>query len=70
MTKQCIQKLWIEPGCITCGVCEFVAPAIFEVSDVSHIKPSAPVLEHQNAIKEAIELCPVNVIHCTESEIL
>ena len=70
MTKRCIQKIWIEPGCITCGACEFVAPEIFEVSDVSRIKQSAPVADHQTAIKEAIELCPVNVIQYEEADIV
>ena len=33
-----MKKLWIDPGCITCGMCEFIAPKVFEVTDVSHIK--------------------------------
>lgn len=62
MSKSCIKKVWIDPGCITCGTCEFIAPEIFEVSDICHIKKEAQVAEHEEKIKDAASNCPVNVI--------
>lgn len=60
--KNCVKKVTITPGCITCGLCEFIAPAVFEVTDVSHVKPDADLAQHTSAISEAAALCPVNVI--------
>lgn len=57
-----VKKVWIEPGCITCGACEFVAPEVFEVTDVSHIKPNANIEKNSELIEIAAQACPVNVI--------
>jgi ferredoxin len=57
-----VKKVAIEPGCITCGLCEFLAPEVFQVTDVSHVKLDAPVREQSSSIKEAAERCPVQVI--------
>lgn len=61
-----MKKVWIDPGCITCGVCEFIAPEIFEVTDISHIKKCAPIQEQSEEIKAAAQACPVNVIKYDE----
>lgn len=61
-----MKKVWIEPGCITCGLCEFLAPKVFEVTDVSHVKPEAPIQEQEAEIKEAAVNCPVSVIKFKE----
>jgi ferredoxin len=57
-----MKKVWIEPGCITCGACEFVAPEVFEVTDMSHVKEQVDLETHSNAIELAAQSCPVNVI--------
>ncbi len=57
-----MKKVSIEPGCITCGLCEFIAPDIFQVTDISHVKEDAPFNLHLDAIKEAAVRCPVQVI--------
>lgn len=57
-----MKKLRIEPGCITCGLCEFVAPEVFEVTDISYVKPNADILKNNDAIEEAVRGCPVAVI--------
>ncbi len=57
-----MKKVWIKPGCITCGSCEFIAPEIFEVTDASHVKPNAPLHNNSELIKEAARKCPVQVI--------
>ncbi len=61
-----MKKLSIEPGCTTCGLCEFIAPEIFEVTDISHIKKNAPIEQHVEAIEQAVRSCPVNVIKFEE----
>ena len=62
MTKPCIKKVWIDPGCITCGTCEFIAPEIFEISDICQVKKDAQVATNEEKIKDAAANCPVNVI--------
>lgn len=61
-----MKKVWIEPGCITCGACEFIAPEVFEVTDISHIKPGANIENNKELIKAAALACPVNVIKYSE----
>ena len=63
-----MKKLWIDPGCITCGLCEFVAPEVFEVTDISHIKKNVKASDHSDAIEEAKEGCPVKVIRYEEKK--
>lgn len=54
--------MYIEPGCISCGTCEAVCPAVFKVTDVSHVQEGANIKEHASLIEEAAEICPVSVI--------
>ena len=63
-----MKKVWIEPGCTTCGTCEFVAPEIFEVTDICHVRAQALALSERNKekIKQAAQACPVSVIHYEE----
>lgn len=64
-----IKNVIIKPGCITCGLCAFVAPEVFEVTDISHVKEGVDTILFQAAIKEAIEQCPVQVIVCENNEV-
>lgn len=57
-----MKKTWIEPGCITCGRCEFIAPEVFEVLDIARVKKDIDLKKYENLIKEAAKNCPVNVI--------
>jgi ferredoxin len=61
-----INKVWIEDGCISCGLCEEVAEDIFEVDEVSEVKDGADFGSHEDEIKEAAEGCPVEVIQYEE----
>jgi ferredoxin len=61
-----MKKVIIEPGCITCGLCEFIAPDVFSVTDVSRVKPSIDYEQHAQSIEQAVQLCPVRVITCKE----
>lgn len=67
--KKTIKQVTIQPGCITCGLCEFIAPEVFEVTDISHVKNKVVFQEHASAIRQAEEECPVQVIICEESEV-
>lgn len=57
-----MKKVFVQPGCITCGVCEFIAPDIFQVTDISHVRSNAPLKDQSEQIKQAAIACPVQVI--------
>jgi ferredoxin len=62
-----MKKVFIEPGCISCGTCEFIAPEVFEVTDVSRVKEGMESGgDHAERIKLAALQCPVNVIKYRE----
>lgn len=57
-----MKKVTIEPGCTSCGLCEFIAPQVFQVTDVSRVLPDAPIANCAQQIKQAAQGCPVQVI--------
>ena len=63
-----IKRVWIEEGCISCGMSEDNCPEVFKVKDVG-----ATVIEGANysgleeKIKYAAESCPAEVIKYEES---
>ena len=61
-----IAKVWIEEGCISCKVCEDLAPKVFVVDgdDTCVIRPDAAAHFESlhDDIEEAAEDCPVEVI--------
>jgi ferredoxin len=57
-----MKKVNIQPGCITCGLCEFLAPKVFEVTDVSRVKNDADYADSEKEILQAVKECPVQVI--------
>jgi len=61
-----IKNVTIKPGCISCGLCAFVAPELFEVTDVSRLKEGADPSQHKEKLKQAAEQCPVRVIAYAE----
>ena len=62
-----MKKVWITPGCTTCGTCEFVAPEVFEVLDIAYVKENADVAKNEKEIENAVKLCPVSVIKYGEN---
>ena len=66
-----IKRVWIEEGCISCGMSEMNCPEVFKVDDE---QDSSTVIEgvdyslYEAAIKEAAEGCPVEVIKYEESQ--
>ncbi|KKP36179.1 MAG: 4Fe-4S binding domain protein [candidate division TM6 bacterium GW2011_GWF2_32_72] len=59
-------KVKIEPGCIGCGACQFFAPDVFEVDNVSKVKENADLEKNSEQIKKAVNACPVGVIKYEE----
>ena len=60
--KKNLLKPVIEPGCIACGSCEFIAPEVFKVTDKSRVNQDADFAKNEQLIKEAVAACPVRVI--------
>jgi len=61
-----ITKVWVEEGCTSCGLCEGVAPDVFEIDEVSEVIAGIDPSLYEDEIKEAAESCPVEVIKFTE----
>jgi len=58
-----IKKVWIEEGCIVCGVCEATAPEVFEMNDdTAVVKDGVKFDDYEEEIIESAENCPVEVI--------
>lgn len=64
-----IKKITIQPGCISCGLCAFIAPEVFEITDSSHVKESINPNPYEQNIKDAAAQCPVRVISYTQEEV-
>jgi len=63
-----MKKPIIKPGCISCGACQFHAPDVFEVTDVSRVKKDADMEKNKDKIDYAIKQCPVSVIKWCDDE--
>lgn len=60
-----ITRIWIADGCIVCNLCEDTCPDVFDVqADTCVIRPTAEryYLDRHDAIVQAAEECPVEVI--------
>ncbi len=60
-----MKKVWIEPGCIACGSCQFITPEVFQVTDKSRVQ-DVDIEQYKELIKEAAKKCPVSVIKYSE----
>lgn len=61
-----LKNVKIEPGCISCGSCEFLAPEVFKVIITSQVKAGVDFKQFENCIREAAAKCPVEVIKIEE----
>ena len=61
-----ITKVWVEEGCTSCGLCEGVAPDVFEIDEVSEVIAGISPSLYDADIREAAEDCPIEVIKFTE----
>lgn len=64
--QKVIKKVWIEPGCISCGSCEFICNEVFKVDPTSKVKPNIDFEKYKELIKKAALKCPVQVIKIEE----
>ena len=66
MSDTPIKKIWIEEGCISCKLCQDIAPDVFQVEDDQDcvVRPEAASFFSGQAedIEQAAEDCPVEVI--------
>ena len=57
-----ISRVWIEDGCISCGVAEGICPEVFKGGDTNTVIEGTDLSRFEEKIKEAAESCPVDVI--------
>lgn len=57
-----ITKVWIEDGCIACGLSEQICPEVFKVKDVATVIEGVNYSDYEEKIKEAAESCPADTI--------
>lgn len=57
-----ISKVWIEDGCISCGLCSDICPDVFELEDIAVVKEGADFTANEDLIRESADNCPVEVI--------
>ena len=66
MTESPIKKVWIETGCISCKLCQDIAPDVFLVEDDRDciVRPDAArhFAKLDEDIDQAANDCPVEVI--------
>lgn len=57
-------KVKINSGCISCETCVSICPDVFKIGDEGHacVKCETVPKEHEIAVLDAVESCPVNVI--------
>ncbi len=61
-----MKKVYITPGCISCGTCEQICPKVFKVKGVAEVNEGADLEKNADLIQEAADICPVNVIKYEE----
>jgi len=61
-----VKKVWIEEGCTSCGMCESICPAVFEMPDEARVIEGADLEANTADIKDAAESCPVEIIKYEE----
>ncbi len=61
-----MKNVKIEPGCISCGSCEFIAPEVFQVITTSQVRTDVDIQQYQERIRNAAAKCPVQVIRIEE----
>ncbi len=58
-----IDSVWIEDGCISCGMCVQECPEVFEMDNaIAVVKEEVEFDEYEDSIIRAAEICPAGVI--------
>ena len=72
-----ITKVWIEDGCISCGISSETCPEVFEIledhnhsfiRDINVVKENVDFSQYEEEIKEAADDCPADVIKYEEQD--
>ena len=50
-----ISRVWIEDGCISCGLAEAVCPEVFKVIDLNTVIEGVDISQFEDKIKEAAD---------------
>ena len=61
-----MKNVTVEPGCISCGSCQFIAPEVFEIVSTSQVKYPVDFKAFEERIRNAAIKCPVQVIKIEE----
>ena len=61
-----ITRVWIDPGCIVCKLCEDTCPNVFEVTATDCVVKPGADLSDAPRLRHAAEECPVLVIRFEE----
>ena len=62
-----ITRVWIEEGCISCGMSEDSSPEVFKVKEVATAIEGVDYSAFEEKIREAAKGCPVDVIKYEEA---
>ena len=64
-----ITRVWIEKGCVSCGLSESTCPEVFKVkAEGSTVIEGVDYSGLEKKIKMAADLCPVAVIKYDEDD--
>ena len=66
-----ITKVWIEDGCICCGLSSDTCPEVFEIPDdqyINVVKENVDFSQYEEEIKKAADECPADVIKYEEQD--
>ena len=65
-----ITRVWVEDGCIACGMSEINCPEVFKIDEelnVATVKKDIDFAAFESKIKQATMGCPVEVIKYEDS---
>ncbi|TYB31451.1 MAG: ferredoxin [Candidatus Mcinerneyibacterium aminivorans] len=58
-----IENVWIEEGCISCGMCVQECPEVFKMDNaLAVVKEDVDFNEYEESIKRAADICPAGII--------
>jgi ferredoxin len=67
MRAMAITRVWIEEGCISCGMSEDSCPEVFKVKEVATVIEGVDYSAFEEKIREAAKGCLVDVIKYEEA---
>ncbi len=62
-----ITRVWIEEGCIACGLSAESCPEVFELKVLNTVIEGVDYSGLEEKIKDAADMCPVQVIMYDET---